>query len=118
MIKVQITLVASPRNHLYRTGQSLIEVGLFRIGSDAKFDHFCDLAYNLDFEPIFDRCYRDVLNQTAQDVHGLISYLRVFESTLELLHFLPVGGGGDAQESLGLLLGLLRSPSGEPRVHP
>jgi hypothetical protein len=60
-IKVQTTLVASPRNHLYRTDRSLIEVGLFRIGSNAKLDHFCDLADNLDFEPIFDRSYRDVL---------------------------------------------------------
>ena len=48
MVKVQTTLVASPRNHLYRTGQSPIEVGLFCFGPKAKLDHLGDLADDLD----------------------------------------------------------------------
>jgi hypothetical protein len=41
MIEVQTTLVASPRNHLYRTGHSLIEFGPLCFGLNAKLDHFC-----------------------------------------------------------------------------
>ena len=41
MIEVQTTLVASPRNHLYRTGHSLIEFGPLCFGFNAKLDHFC-----------------------------------------------------------------------------
>jgi hypothetical protein len=48
MIKVQITLVASPRNHLYRTGRSLIEIGPYCIGSNAALSRLHDL----DFEPL------------------------------------------------------------------
>jgi hypothetical protein len=62
MIKVQITLVASPRNHLYRTGQPLIEVGLSCVGPSAKLDHFRDLADNLDLEPFIRRSYCNVLD--------------------------------------------------------
>ena len=39
-MKLQIKAVASPRNHLYRTGQSPIEVGLFCFGPKAKLDDF------------------------------------------------------------------------------
>src|SRR5262245_7753305 len=62
MIQVQITLVASPRNHLYRTGQPLIEAGLFCIGPKAEFYHFCDFADDLDFEAIVRGSYRNVLD--------------------------------------------------------
>jgi hypothetical protein len=48
VIKVQTTLVACPRNQLYRTGQSLIEVGLFCFGPKAKLDHLGYLAHDLD----------------------------------------------------------------------
>ena len=39
-MKLQIKAVASPRNHLYRTGQSPIEVGLSCFGLKAKLDDF------------------------------------------------------------------------------
>src|SRR4029079_16199685 len=90
MIKVQITLVASPRNHLYRTGQSLVEVCLFRTGLKTKLHHLRYFADDFDFEPILGRSYRNVLDQSSEDLHGLIPYLRVLERMLELFNFLPV----------------------------
>ena len=41
----QTTLVASPRNHLYRTSRSLIQGGFFATGSAmSEFDHAGDIA--------------------------------------------------------------------------
>jgi hypothetical protein len=37
-------VVAGPRNHLYRTDQSLIETGLFCLRPEAKLDNLRDLA--------------------------------------------------------------------------
>jgi hypothetical protein len=62
MVEVQTTLVASPRNHLYRTDQSLVEVGLFCIGPKAKLHHFGDFADDLDFEAIIRGSYRNVVD--------------------------------------------------------
>jgi hypothetical protein len=56
-LKLQIKAVASPRNHLYRTGHPLVDAGLFFIGADAKFDHLCDLTHNLDFQTVLRRSY-------------------------------------------------------------
>jgi hypothetical protein len=90
MIKVQITLVSSPRNLFYRTGGSLVEVGLFRTGFNTKLHHLRDFADDFDFEPVFGGSYRNVLDHSSEDLHGLIPYLRILESMLELLNFLPV----------------------------
>ena len=51
IVEVQTTLVASPRNHLYRTGHPLIEDGpiLFAF-SQADLDHLGNLADDLHFE--------------------------------------------------------------------
>ena len=51
MIKVQTTLVACPRNHLYRTGRLFIQAAPFCWIFDAELDHFGDLADDLDFQP-------------------------------------------------------------------
>ena len=48
MIKVQITLVASPRNHLYRTSHPLVKyASLLFAFVHAHFDHVGDFAHNL-----------------------------------------------------------------------
>ena len=48
MVKVQVTLVASPRNHLYRTGHYLTHsIDPFCFVSNAELDHFPDLADDL-----------------------------------------------------------------------
>ena len=52
-MKLQIKAVASPRNHLYRTDQSLVEVGLFGVSPKTKLDHFRNLADNLNLQPAF-----------------------------------------------------------------
>jgi len=64
MIEVQTTLVASPRNHLYRTGHSLIEFGPLCFGFNAKLDHFC-LA---EAVKAFTRC--PAANRTAELPNG------------------------------------------------
>ena len=62
MIKVQTTLVAGPRNHLYRTGHRLIEGGPFCFVSNAELDHFRDLADDLDFQSILGRANGNALD--------------------------------------------------------
>ena len=48
IVKVQITLVAAPRNHLYRTGHLIIEDGPFVFGSiKAKLDQLRDFTDDL-----------------------------------------------------------------------
>ena len=61
-LKLQIKAVASPRNHFYRTGQSLTEFGLFCIGLDAKLDHLENLADDLELKPVINGAYQNVLD--------------------------------------------------------
>ena len=62
MVKVQTTLVACPRNHLYRTGHRLIQDGPFCFGSNAELDHFRDLADDLHLQSIFGRADGNALD--------------------------------------------------------
>ena len=66
MIKVQTTLVAGPRNHLYRTGHRLIQGGPFCFVSSAELDHFRDLADDLHLQSIFRRANRNSRAQEAE----------------------------------------------------
>ena len=72
MIKVQTTLVAGPRNHLYRTGHRLIQGGPFCFVSSAELDHFRDLADDLHLQSIFGRSDGNTLDQAAEDLERLI----------------------------------------------
>ena len=82
MIKVQIALVASPRNHLYRTDHRLIQDGPFSFVSNAELDHFGNLADDLYLQSIFGRADRNALDQAAEDLEGLIPNLWLVESVL------------------------------------
>ena len=55
-------MASSPRNHFYRTGQSLTEFGLFCIGLDAKLDHLENLADDLELKPVINGAYQNVLD--------------------------------------------------------
>ncbi|HYB10592.1 MAG TPA: hypothetical protein VEJ16_13060, partial [Alphaproteobacteria bacterium] len=63
--KLQVTLVALPRNHLYRTA--------IRLRCDAlhpcrELNHVRDLAHELNHEAVFGRVYLNAFDEVAQDL--------------------------------------------------
>ena len=80
------TLVACPRNHLYRTGHRVIERGSFCFVFNAEFDHFRDLAYDLHLQSIFRRANRNSLDQATEDLESLIPDLWLIKSVLQPLN--------------------------------
>ena len=62
MVKVQITLVACPRNHFYRTGRLLVQSGPYCLISNAELDHFRDLADDFNLHSVLGRANRNTLD--------------------------------------------------------
>ena len=66
MVKLQTTLVASPRNHLYRTGHPLIEDWPFLFAFfQADLNHLRNLANDLHVEAAINGSDDDTLKETA-----------------------------------------------------
>jgi hypothetical protein len=66
MVEVQTTLVAGPRNHLYRTGHPLIEDWPFLFAlSQADLDHLGNFANDLHVEAVLHGGDDDTLKETA-----------------------------------------------------
>ena len=73
--KEQAKVVASPRNHLDRTGRLLGERGLF--GVQSQLHHAHDLAHDLHLQPVLGAVQDHLLDQTAQDAQRLVAQRRV-----------------------------------------
>ena len=73
-------MVASPRNHLYRTP---IGTNFPAFRPTGKPDHVGDLPHEFDRKAVLSSTDGDTLDKTAQDLDRLRSGLRIRESLLE-----------------------------------
>ena len=80
-------MVASPRNHLYRTP---IGANFPAFRASGKPDHIGDLPHEFDSEAVLSGTDGDTLDNTAQDLDRLRSGLRIRESLLETADFLSI----------------------------
>ncbi len=87
MIQVQTTLVASPRNHLYRT---LVRIVIKAPGPGRELYHIRNRANEFDLKATFDRSEHDLVDEPAQNFDRLGSCLQVVEGLVEVRDLIPI----------------------------
>ena len=78
----RFSVVAGPRNHLYRTGHPLIQGGPWCLSFTAELDHFCNLANDFYLQTVLGWANGDALGQAAEDLESLVPDLWLVESVL------------------------------------